>query len=332
VRRAALVYAFLVLDIVILHLLVPQPSGVLALAAIFSPYLFAPLLFLLPFAIKHRSFSLRLALAACALTFGLRFGPTLISLSPLLDVAQPRSTALVVNAMTWNLRAGNHQITDMTQVLLQAPMEIVALQEITLIESAAISSSQTLQQSYPYRVLAPHPNQEQLESVDGMALLTRYPIVEHGLFTAPAGIWARLDLGQGRRLMVINATPARARFRLLDYDPTTRDAHIRRLRTLIEPSLQRREPLLVLGDFNVTQHEPAYEALTSGLQDAHLHAGLGFGNTWRLGAMANLPLALLRIDYLLSSPQVRPLSSDVDCTPHRSDHCIVRGRFELVPE
>ncbi len=165
-----------------------------------------------------------------------------------------------------------------------------------------------------------------------MALLTRYPIVEHGLFTAPAGIWARLDVGQGRRLMVINATPARARFRLLDYDPSTRDAHIRRLRSLIDTTLQRKEPLLVLGDFNVTQHEPAYEELASGLQDAHLHAGLGFGNTWRLGAMANLPLALLRIDYLLSSPPVRPLSSDVDCAPHRSDHCIVRGRFELVPE
>jgi hypothetical protein len=38
---------------------------------------------------------------------------------------------------------------------------------------------------------------------------------------------------------------------------------------------------------------------------------------------------LLRIDYLFSSPNVTPLRMSVDCTPEGSDHCVVRGRFEL---
>jgi exonuclease III len=46
--------------------------------------------------------------------------------------------------------------------------------------------------------------------------------------------------------------------------------------------------------------------------------------------MANLPFGLLRIDYLLSTPDLRPLHASADCTPRGSDHCIVRAEFELV--
>jgi exonuclease III len=40
-------------------------------------------------------------------------------------------------------------------------------------------------------------------------------------------------------------------------------------------------------------------------------------------------MPLLRIDYLLASPAVTPLSMTTDCTPRGSDHCLVRGRFEI---
>jgi endonuclease/exonuclease/phosphatase family metal-dependent hydrolase len=129
--------------------------------------------------------------------------------------------------------------------------------------------------------------------------------------------------------MVINATVPPARITLPAYNPRERDAQIRQLRTLIDPILQRAEPLLVLGDFNVTQQEVAYHELTAGLQDTHLQVGRGFGNSWRPPFLIHLPLPLLRIDYLLSSPVVQPRSIETDCTLYRSDHCIVRGRFEL---
>jgi exonuclease III len=39
--------------------------------------------------------------------------------------------------------------------------------------------------------------------------------------------------------------------------------------------------------------------------------------------------AVLRIDYMFSSPNVSPLATSVDCTPRGSDHCIVHGEFEI---
>ncbi len=332
VRYLALVYAIAVLLLAVLHVIAPPRSGVLALTVVFAPYLYAPLVLLLPLILWYPDRALRVATAASALVFIATFGPALISPAPFRHPGDSQGTMVRVSAITWNARASNHQIGDITRVLTASPVGIVALQEITVAESAALARSATIREHYPFQVLAPHPLQEQLESIDGMALLSRYPILEHGVFTAPAGIWARLDLGLGRQLMVINATPARARLDRLQYDPSTRDAHIRSLRGYIDPLLRREEPLLVLGDFNVTPLEPAYGELTAGLQDAHLEVGFGFGNTWRPGPLASLPLALLRIDYQLSSSQLRALSIDVDCAPHRSDHCIVRADFALVPQ
>jgi exonuclease III len=38
---------------------------------------------------------------------------------------------------------------------------------------------------------------------------------------------------------------------------------------------------------------------------------------------------VLRIDYLLASPELRPLNVSSDCTPRGSDHCLVNALLEL---
>jgi vancomycin resistance protein VanJ len=87
--------------------------------------------------------------------------------------------------------------------------------------------------------------------------------------------------------------------------------------------------VLMLGDFNVAEREPAYNDLSAGLVDAHRVVGAGTGVTWRPAALMGHDFALLRIDYIFSSPNVTPLSTWVDCTPRGSDHCIVHGEFEM---
>src|SRR3712207_9496356 len=93
----------------------------------------------------------------------------------------------------------------------------------------------------------------------------------------------------------------------------------------------RRPPRSTLFPYTTLfrSQEVAYQELTAGLQDTHLQVGRGFGNSWRPPFLISVPLAELRIDYLLSSPVVQPWSIETDCTLHRSDHCIERGRFEL---
>ncbi len=329
VSGVGVVYGVVVVVLSVIHWLVPQRDDALALTAIFEAYLYVPLVLLLPFAARHRSTGLMVVLCVSAVLFALRFGPTLISPPSSFVFDGNTDEATTFSALTWNLRSDNDQISEIMEVLIAKPAGIVALQELTGAESAAIANAPTLAQLYPYQILNPEPGRQGRPGTEGMALLSQYPILEHELHTAPAAIRARLDIGRGRELTVINATPDRARIQLPTYDPGLRDSQIRRLRESIEPLLEQGVPLLVLGDFNVTSREPAYEELTAGLQDAHLEVGLGFGNTWRHRIVGRLPFGLLRIDYLFSSPGVQPLMTDVDCAPHKSDHCIVRGQFSM---
>ena len=66
------------------------------------------------------------------------------------------------------------------------------------------------------------------------------------------------------------------------------------------------EPLVVIGDFNATQHSLVYKQLTSGrLRSAHEDRGRGYAMTWPNGQW---PLPPLRIDQALLSPQVECVS------------------------
>ena len=92
------------------------------------------------------------------------------------------------------------------------------------------------------------------------------------------------------------------------------------IRTRIEEDLAGKRSVIVLGDLNTTERERAYAGLSAGLRDAHLDAGLGPGFTWRPGPLSFLPFGMLRIDYVLSSPDLVATSSTVDCSLP-SDHC-----------
>jgi vancomycin resistance protein VanJ len=178
----------------------------------------------------------------------------------------------------------------------------------------------------------------------GTILLSAYPIVERGVPATgtafrglPRVVWARLDVGEGRTLAVVAAhlfppgaeTPPCTRPMSLCYDASVRDAQVAELRAFVTPLLREEERLIMLGDFNVTEREPAYSDLSSGLLDSHRLAGSGFGYTWRPARLINRDLPLLRIDYIFSSPNVTPLHASTDCTPRGSDHCIVYATFQL---
>ena len=87
------------------------------------------------------------------------------------------------------------------------------------------------------------------------------------------------------------------------YDPTNRDLSIEWLRQRIGPSLEAGDPIVLLGDFNVTDREVGYGELSDGLTDSYRTAGSGWGHPWRPPRMAGLPFGLLRVDLALAGPQ-----------------------------
>lgn len=342
-RAGALLYPALPLGLAALLPRRPFRRGLPGLAAVFAPYLFLPLALLLPAARRRDARALRALLLACGIIYLRRFTPAVCSPRR----AAPRragSGGARFSVLSWNYLFSNPRVDDLLPLLRSTPADMVALQELTPEHVARIAGDPALRQRYPYQVVWPYGRGA------GMGLLSCYPIRDQGALTHPPTIWAQIDFGGGRGMTLASAHPtffpplmaperpdvswgARLRRifdpRFLRYDPDHRDRGIARVRALIDPLLRQGAALLVVGDFNVTEREPAYRELTAELQDAQPVAGRGIGLTWRPEWLAHWPVPILRIDYMLCSARVRPLRLEVDRTPRGSDHCILRGVFEL---
>lgn len=330
IYRLSTLYVLGLLVLLLQHVLLPQRDGFLALTQVFEPYLFAPLLLVLPLATMRRSALFGSAIVVCCLIGLLRMGPTWISLPPL-----ETPDAYRFRATTWNMYVANYDFDEIAPTIAATESNIVALQEFTPPHRTALENDAVIAERYPFRHLAPGDS-------DGMAILSTFPILEQGILRnleRPESfpiLWARVDLGEGRTLMVVTAHPHAPRTPTRHplpfprtFDTAGGRADIAFLRAFIDPLLKNNEPLLLLGDFNLTEREPAYHDVSAGLIDAHLETGLGSGNTWILSPLRKLNVGLLRIDYLFSSPQVTPLRSSVNCAIVGSDHCVVSGVFEM---
>lgn len=314
--------------------------GPLALIRVFGPYLFSLLVVVFVRARWRYAYTLRPFLLVVAAVDVARSARRRSARR-----AMPGARSFRI--MSWNILFDNPQSDAIPCFLATGPADVVAVQELTAGHVEAFATDQALCRTYPHRVIWGYG------VGGGMGLLSRYPILEEGKIVIPPVLWARLDLGDGQTVMLVSAhptfgptkmakeesAPKRSLIktivglfdpRFLWYDPDHRDDGIARVRAVVEPLLRQGEALLLVGDFNVTERERAYHNLTAGLQDVYLAVGTGGGNTWRPEWISRLPLPMLRIDYMLSSPGIRPLRMWVDRTPRGSDHCAIHGEFELA--
>jgi endonuclease/exonuclease/phosphatase (EEP) superfamily protein YafD len=302
----------------------PQRAGGVALAQVFAHFLFLPALLLLPFALGRGMFLLRLALAAAAATF-------LIVYPPALPLPAP-APAPDLSLLQWNVYVGGVTPEELRRALEQYQPDVVTLQEADL---GAIAADEALAAAYPHRLVRDG------ETAPSLAILSRFPIVDSGVppmdesaWDMPRVVWARLDVG-GRTVTLVNAHPIPPRTfepgcsPLRCYNAGPRDAQIADVRRLVEQlRAGTGDPLLLAGDMNVTEREPAYFDLATGLRDAHRVAGAGFGASWRPAGLG-LEAGLLRIDYIFTDGRARPLGLHTDCAWRGSDHCLLVGSFAL---
>lgn len=98
----------------------------------------------------------------------------------------------------------------------------------------------------------------------------------------------------------------------------------RELRRMIE---QETDPVIVVGDFNSTQHHWVYRHISRSLTDAHRAAGSGFGWTFP----AHRPL--VRIDHVLVSEAWAVVRTHVSSHHATSDHrpVVTRLRWRGTP-
>lgn len=232
---------------VLVTLIAPQRTGVVALAQVFAHYLFAAALFLVPLALLRNMVTLRMALAAASVAF-------LLIYPPALNLAPHPPSDREVTVLAWNIYFNRVPDAEVLAVLDARRPDVVAFQEVN---AQALGANAALAARYPYQVV--RPERDSL----GTAILSRFAVLESGVYEGPQApelalrlVWARLDV-DGRPVTVVNAHPVPPLIRVdgcrlvLCYNTGIRDQQISAIRAFID-DLQARtgDPLIVAGDMN----------------------------------------------------------------------------------
>jgi len=214
---------------------------------------------------------------------------------------------------------------------------IVALQELN--PEIAKSIQEKLLDEYPYQILDP------LAGTNGMGVISRFPLERNP--TELTGHWVGdpqiLEVNWKKtNIMIVNfhAIPPGSVINPEGLMLTTKERN-RQIGELISFVNNLKEPVIVLGDLNVTEQNDAYKILGTHLQDVWLEKGWGFGHTFpgaasagsSRPAIAGVPLApkwLVRLDYIFCSKEWQVESASFGHWDGISDHRPVKAKIGLV--
>ncbi|MFQ5942910.1 MAG: endonuclease/exonuclease/phosphatase family protein [Anaerolineales bacterium] len=257
----------------------------------------------MPGAIWRRSPFLLAATALPLVVFGILYGPSYLPRWAFKDI-EPSFTV-----MSYNVWGGNQEYDRIVSAITEMAPDVVGLQELTDLIASEIQDD--LANDYPYRAID-----------GGQAVFSRYPIIGRKVLTigderAPIPVQHIVLDVNGRQIGIVNAHPhspqlmASRLFGLrLGYPSGLtnqwRDLETRELMSAIEPM---DGPLVVLGDFNLTDLQSVYRDMTEVLVDAHKEAGFGLGFTRT--PLRGVGPATWRIDFVFHTPDLVALETDV---------------------
>ena len=247
--------------------------------------------------------------------------------------------------MTYNVRSfygenGGSSVDDILQLIAEQDPDIICLQEFNARLAERSAEFALLDEKYESahfgRTQAP-------DSVYGstMAILSKYRILRTGTVLTPSSsVWADVMIGEDTvrvfnnhlRSTAINASDNEFITSHRFLSDTARETKIRSIVTrLRENSVLRarqvdsiakvagatRTRKIVCGDFNDTPMSYVYRTMARGLRDAFSECGSVYSHTFR--GFYNT----LRIDYVLSSEGLEPLSYEVIPVEYSDHHPVV---------
>jgi endonuclease/exonuclease/phosphatase (EEP) superfamily protein YafD len=324
---ALLVSALSVVTIIELGLAILRPEdGLPAVLQVLAPHIALIGLVLAAAVLALRNPTGAVVAVVLVAVVGVRFGGEWVSLP-----AAPRAASLEsgsIRAATWNLEVDSRPPSETVAMLLAHPVDLVALQELQGTVADALAASARLRDLYPYQSL--HPG----DGYDGLGLLSRSRLSADTVSYQPAILEATLTVG-GEAVTVVNAHPVHgdiARFGTTriptGVDVASRNEDLALVRRRIDRAIAAGRPAILLGDLNTASSEPAHDRLVAGLIDVHAEVGEGTGWTWRPSRLEFLGLGLIRIDYVIVSPDITPVSIGEAC-PVLGDHCLVSAVVDL---
>ncbi len=284
-------YGLSVAGFLLLRALIGESWNLIALFNSIAHLLFLPAILLLPLALLLRRRFTLLLLAPALLAFLVAYGPAFM---PRTALAAPDSDTLSV--LTYNLKFQAHDLDAALHVIREADADLVALQELS--EPMAQQFAVVFADIYPYQALHTRPDQ----GVVGQGVLSRYPIIEDEYWRIHMAMQrVTVDLN-GQTVTLYNAHPMQ---------PISRDGFDRRgeeISDLLARAITETNPVILAGDFNMSDQSADYGRVTMHYQDAYRASGWGLGFTFPVtsphsGGQAAPSLfrfvpPLVRLDYV----------------------------------
>lgn len=288
-------------------------------------YLLAPSLLFSAYFLLVRRKALVIAVTPLVVILALLFGGLFMPIPS-------RATNHYISVMTHNVFGFNTERRDeLVAILRSSAVDVIALQELDLATAEIISKD--LADLYPFQTLNP------ANGVSGMGIISRYPA--QIAKTAVPGKW----LGEpqvvevtieNQAVTIINVHSVSV---VIDSLADIKQGVILReqsARQLIEFIRNLNGPVIVLGDFNMTDQNRAYRILASALNDAWRENGFGLGNTFPGGPNRykilglHVPSRLFRLDYVFYTDDLIATSAYLGVWDDISDHKPVVAELSFI--
>jgi vancomycin resistance protein VanJ len=225
---------------------------------------------------------------------------------------------------TYNIKAAASDPQQVTDAVAGLGADVVGLEEVGPRHTDLFRTA--LCGEFPYQALYPEL------PFYGVALLSHYPIVEETVIRLfpDSMLWLRAVVrveDTPVTIYVVHPPPPWIASSPLVYDSARRDSEIAILRE--KYLCHEIGPVIVLGDFNMSDRSHAYHTLNHGLTDSFREAGRGLGLTFPAGTFLNIRrwVRLIRIDYVWHNAFLTACEARVGRDSGSSDHRPVVARL-----
>jgi len=161
--------------------------------------------------------------------------------------------------ITHNLMADNWRYRELYTWLASRPADVVVLQEVSAGLSAMLRN---LSNIYPHQLIVggdEPSDSETARSLEGLAVLSRHPVLEHEVLRPDGGadqaLIARLSIAGADDPWLFVLHPGNP---LIPANLAARDRY---LAEISEAITHLEGPVIIAGDFNATPYTPAFQAL-----------------------------------------------------------------------
>lgn len=311
-------YGISVAGFLVLRWLVGEDRlGLLAICNHYGHLLVAPAVILLPACLVLRFWGYALllipALAACAVWNA----PAVLPSPPLPAALPPRQ----ITVWTHNLHALTANLDDMAALMRDSGADVIAVQELMPVMAAHLA--QALADAYPHQAL--HPR----DDAGGRGVFSRFAVIEDE-------VWLPAVRHQQRILLDVDGVPIALYNVHLPFPPGLRAYQDRAadLDGVLSRAAQESAPVILAGDFNLTQRAASYSILTAAYADVYRETAGGLGFTFSPLAGNDGPARWLgpvvRVDYVWAGAGLVPLAARVERQSAGSDHWPVWARLGIV--